>query len=119
MNDQELVDLLLTNYSEQYGIYKELLGSLNAGLPAPGAGPDMTRVIRVLEERKGAFERIKAIDDRIAGNKIGWDRRKNEIHTLSAETLKILLKNIKDILAEVLEAHRCLEEAVKNACGKA
>ena len=34
---------------------------------------------------------------------------------MSAETLKTLLKKIKDILAEVLEANRCLEEAVKNA----
>ncbi|MFH0918938.1 MAG: hypothetical protein V1913_01135 [Fibrobacterota bacterium] len=118
MNDHELVELLLSNYTAQYGLYRDLLADLNAGIPAPGRAPEMAGIIRVLEARKQAFDRIKAIDDRIAGNKIGWDRRKNEIHTVAAETLKTLLKKIKDILAEVLEASRRLEESVKNACGK-
>lgn len=119
MNDNELVDLLLANYSEQYEIYKTLLADLNSGFPAGGGVPDMTVIIRVLEERKKAFERIKAIDDRIAGNKIGWDRRKHEIQTIPAETLKMLLKNIPHIISQVMEANRRLEEKLSGILRKA
>jgi hypothetical protein len=118
MNDNELVDLLLENYTEQYDIYKSLLADINSGFPPNGETVDMGKVIRVLEERKKAFERIQVIDDRIKGNKIGWDRRKNDVHTLPAETLKMLLKNIRHILSQVMEANRRLEEMMTAALKK-
>ena len=118
MNDTELVDLLLENYTEQYNIYKSMLANINSGFPPEGKSVDLGRVITVLEDRKKSFERIKVIDDRIQGNKIGWDRRKNDVHTIPAETLKMLLKNIQHILSQVMEANRRLEEMVNLALKK-
>jgi hypothetical protein len=109
MNDDGLVQLLLENYTAQYNIYKNLLGNINDGVPTGKETPDMQELIHVLNERKKAFDSIKAIDDRIMPHKIGWDRRKNEIHTVPAETLKTLLRNIKEILAKVMEANDRLE----------
>lgn len=118
MNDGELITLLLANYQEQYGIYRTLLSDLTAGLPANGRQPDMARVIAVLEARKLAFEKIKAIDERIQYNKVGWDRRKNDLHSIEAETLRTLLSNIRLILSQVMEANDRLESAVKQSMGK-
>ncbi|OGS36633.1 MAG: hypothetical protein A2293_00650 [Elusimicrobia bacterium RIFOXYB2_FULL_49_7] len=118
MNDQELVELLLSNYSEQYRLYQALLQNLHAGLPRTGEAPDLPRILKVLQERNRTFDTIKALDERIQRNKIGWDRRKNELHSVSAETLKTLLRNIADILGKVMETNTRLEEALSQRTGK-
>jgi len=115
MNDDQLVDLLLSNYTEQYTLYRSLLDDLHAGVPAPGAAPDIPRIIGVLEQRNRVFERIREIDDRIRNNKIGWDRRKHEIRTAPAEKLKALLAQIRDILGRVMEANARLESLIHQA----
>jgi hypothetical protein len=119
MNDQELVELLLGNYTRQHALYKALLGNLNAGLPAAGAAPDVPRILKALSERNRAFDEIKRLDERIQANKIGWDRRKNELSFVRAETLKAVLRNIKDVLSQVMDANRRLEEVVARLAGKA
>lgn len=119
MNDQELVELLLDNYTRQYRVYKALVDNINAGLPAPGTAPDLSRITGILAERSRAFDEIKRLDDRIAPNKVGWDRRKNEVQTVQAETLRALLRNIKDILGKVMDANKRLEEVVSRLAGKA
>ena len=118
MNDDQLVDLLLANYTEQYALYRSLLDNLHAGIPAQGSPPDMPRIIGVLEQRSRVFERIREIDERIRNNKIGWDRRKHEIRTATAETLKTLLTQIRDILGRVMEANARLESLIQQAAPK-
>jgi len=115
VNDAELVELLLSNYREQYSVYQSLLTNLNAGLPTNGKPPEMSKIISVLEERKKAFDRIQVLDSRIQRNKIGWDRRKNDVNTIEAETLKTVLRNIRQILAQVMAANERLEAIVNSA----
>jgi len=119
MNDGDLIELLLENYTEQYNIYKFLLDNINAGIPTGDTPPDVSKIIKILEERRKSFDRIKEIDDGIKPYKIDWEKRKNEVDSVLAETLKTLLKNIKEILSKVMEANERLEEIMNKALRKA
>ncbi|OGJ90902.1 MAG: hypothetical protein A2268_09675 [Candidatus Raymondbacteria bacterium RifOxyA12_full_50_37] len=112
MNDGDLVGLLLANYSKQYEIYKELLKNLSSGLTENGGKAAIYPIIQILSARNRAFDLIKELDDQITPHKIGWDRRKNDLHTVEAETLKAMLAKIKTILSDILVANTKLENVL-------
>ncbi len=117
MTDNDLLGLLISGYSRQYGIYLSLFDNLKAGL-ASIAGLDGNGVISLLEARNRDFDRIKEIDTEMAPAKAEWEERGGDIHSMDSETLRTILSNIRSILSKVIDTNRQLEEALSDMVKK-
>ena len=89
MNDQELVNLLLDNYHRQLQCFKQILNDSECELKIISTvekSDDINKKaevikghVELLKKRGSLLDQIKEIDVEIKGNKIGWDRRKNDV----------------------------------------
>ncbi|MFP4520825.1 MAG: hypothetical protein ACLFQK_01640 [Fibrobacterota bacterium] len=116
MNDKELVSLLLDNYSRQLDIFlkikaeasaeKSEIEGLNGSSDLNASAGVIKKHVDILKKRSLMLDESRKIDLEIKNNKIGWDRRKNEIDFPEAEKLKAVISEIKNILAFIISCDK-------------
>ena len=120
MNDQELVNLLLDNYHRQLQCFKQILNDSECELKIISTvekSDDINKKaevikghVELLKKRGSLLDQIKEIDVEIKGNKIGWDRRKNDVDFEEDQQLKTIVKDIKDMITKMLEYDKKFQE---------
>jgi archaellum component FlaC len=112
MTESEMVLLLVNNYTQQLAVYQELKESMKRIRQQLALSVDFNLILGNLRQRNVLFHKIESLDSQIKEQKTSWETHKNGIFTTEAEILRARLKQIQNLLDEIMAMEHDLENTI-------
>jgi hypothetical protein len=112
MTEAEMIRSLVENYTKQLTAYQDLKGFMQRIRRELELTANFSRIIEYLRQRNLLFHSIEALDAQIKDHKISWEQSKNRICTTEAEILRSRLKQVQNLLGEIIVMERDLENTI-------